>query len=88
MTDQEARILSEEVRRANLAKDVFDKPIVKETLEAMRGAIIEKWISSKAGEVDAREFLWHHYQAVLKFEETFREAIQTGQMAENMLARD
>jgi hypothetical protein len=54
----------------------------------MRSAIFEKWVSTKAGEVEAREFLWHHYHAVLKFEEVFREAIQTGQLAANMLERE
>jgi hypothetical protein len=88
MTPDEERILTAELRRAELARDILDKPIVKDTLAGMRSAIFEKWVATKAGEVDAREFLWHHYHAVLKFEEVFREAIQTGQLAANMLERE
>jgi hypothetical protein len=65
----------------------MDKPIVRKALADMQKAVINKWAATGAGEVEAREFLWHHYQAILKFEETFQETLQTGQLADAMLAR-
>ena len=84
--DERGMLLQESVRAAT-AREVMGKPIVRETLDGMRQAVIDKWAATGAGEVEAREFLWHHYQAILKFEETFREILQTGQLADAMLAR-
>jgi hypothetical protein len=83
----ERGLLLEESRQARAAREVLDKPIVRKALSDMQKAVISKWAATGAGEVEAREFLWHHYQAILKFEETFQETLQTGQLADAMLAR-
>lgn len=83
----EKGMLQAESKRAFLAREVMDKPIVRETLEGMKQAVIDKWAATGAGEVEAREFCFHHFQAILKFEETFRQTLQTGQLADAMLAR-
>jgi hypothetical protein len=83
----ERGLLLEESRKASQAREIMGKPIVREALAGMRDAVIGKWAATGAGEVEAREFLWHHYQAILKFEETFSEILQTGQLADAMLAR-
>ena len=83
----ERGLLLEESRQAHAAREVMNKPIVRKALADMKQAVIGKWAATGAGEVEAREFLWHHYQAILKFEETFQETLQTGQLADAMLAR-
>ena len=83
----EKGILLEESRRAEQARAVMDNPMVKRTIADMRSAIVEKWLATGAGETEAREWLWHHAQAVEKFTEAFRETLQTGQLADITLNR-
>jgi hypothetical protein len=83
----ERGILLEESRQARAAREVMDKPIVRKAIADMKKAVIDKWVATDAGAVEAREFCFHHYQAILKFEETFQETLQTGQLADAMLAR-
>jgi hypothetical protein len=83
----ERGLLLEESRQAHAAREVMNRPIVQKALAGMKQAVIDKWVATDAGAVEAREFCFHHYQAILKFEETFSEILQTGQLADAMLAR-
>lgn len=50
-------------------------------MDSLKAEIIGKWGATPAEAKEAREWLWHHYQAALKFEEQLTTVLNTGKLA-------
>lgn len=81
MTPEEA------LRRANQAKQVFEQPIVAETLDFMEREIMEQWTSCPIRDVEAREALWRMAVTTRKFRELLRGTMESGKLAADQIAR-
>ena len=81
MTPEEA------LRRANQARQVFEQPIVTETLDFMEKEIMEQWTSCPIRDVEAREALWRMAVTTRKFRELLRGTMESGKLAADAIAR-
>ena len=81
MTPEEA------LRRANQARQVFEQPIVKETLDFMEREIMEQWTSAPVRDVEAREALWRLAVTTRKFRELLRGTMESGKLAADAIQR-
>ena len=72
----------EEIQRAEAAKRIYNDPLFKEAMTLVREEILRKWEATPARDTDGREWLWLFHQASNKFENTFKEWLETGKMAE------
>ena len=75
MTPEEA------LRRANQARQVFEQPIVTETLDFMEREIMEQWMVCPVRDVEARETLWRLAVSTRKFRELLRGTMESGKIA-------
>lgn len=76
--------LNEEMQRGAEARQIIENPLVVECMTKLKEAVIGQWSACSARDTEAREWLWQHYQAILKFEEFFTEVLNTGKMATQM----
>lgn len=81
MTPEEA------LRRSNQAKQVFEQPIVRETLDFMEREIMEQWTGCPIRDVEAREALWRMAVTTRKFRELLRGTMESGKIAADAIAR-
>jgi hypothetical protein len=81
MTPEEA------LRRSNQARQVFEQPIVKETLDFMEREIMEQWTGCPVRDVEAREALWRMAVSVRKFRELLRGTMESGKLAADEIHR-
>lgn len=81
MTPEEA------LRRANQARQVFEQPIVKETLDFMEREIMEQWTGCPVRDVEAREALWRMAVTTRKFRELLRGTMESGKLAADAINR-
>ena len=81
MTPEEA------LRRANQAKQVFEQPIVSETLDFMEREIMEQWTSTPVRDVEAREYLWRLAVTTRKFRDLLRGTMESGKLAADQIQR-
>ena len=81
MTPEEA------LRRANQAQQVFEQPIVKETLDFMEREIADAWAATPVRDVEARESLWRLAVTTRKFRELLRGTMESGKLAADEIAR-
>lgn len=81
MTPEEA------LRRANQARQVFEQPIVQETLDFMEKEIMEAWKACPIRDVEAREALWRMAVTTGKFRELLRGTMESGKMAADEIRR-
>lgn len=81
MTPEEA------LRRANQARQVFEQPIVRETLDFMEREIMEQWTGCPIRDVEAREALWRMAVTTRKFRELLRGTMESGKLAADEIQR-
>lgn len=81
MTPEEA------LRRANQARQVFEQPIVKETLDFMEREVMDIWAATPIRDVEAREALWRMAVTTRKFRELLRGTMESGKIAADAIAR-
>lgn len=77
----------EAMRRANQAKQVFEQPIVGETLDFMEREIMEQWKACPVRDVEAREALWRLAVTTGKFRELLRGTMESGKLAADEILR-
>jgi len=81
MTPEEA------LRRSNQARQVFEQPIVKETLDFMEQEIMDQWTSCPVRDVEGREALWRMAVTTRKFRELLRGTMESGKLAADQIRR-
>lgn len=81
MTPEEA------LRRANQAKQVFEQPIVQETLDFMEREIMEQWKACPVRDVEAREAMWRLAVTTGKFRDLLRGTMESGKLAADQIHR-
>lgn len=81
MTPEEA------LKRANGARQVFDQPIVKETLDFMEREIMDAWTTTPIRDTEAREALWRMAVTTRKFRDLLRGTMESGKIAAAEIAR-
>lgn len=81
MTPEEA------LRRANQARQVFEQPIVTETLDFMEKEVMEAWMACPVRDNEGREALWRMAVTTRKFRELLRGTMESGKLAADEIAR-
>lgn len=81
MTPEEA------LRRANQARQVFEQPIVRETLDFMEKEIMDAWTSCPVRDVEGREALWRMAVTTRKFRDLLRGTMESGKLAQDEIRR-
>lgn len=71
----------EEIQRGEEAHRILNSAVFQDALAKLKQELIEKWSSAPSRDTEGREWLWQHYQVVLKFEENFQHIINTGKLA-------
>lgn len=74
-----------EIQRAEQARQIFETPLVKETLELMEREIVEAWIACPARDAEARDWLWRQIVTARKFKDTLRGIMESGKIAQARL---
>lgn len=73
--------LEEGIARGNEARFIIENPIYAESMAKMKQQIVDLWAACPARDSAGREWLWNHYQAALKFEQSLQEVLNTGMLA-------
>jgi hypothetical protein len=83
------RLMSPEeaLRRANQARQVFEQPIVAETLDFMEREVMKAWMACPVRDVEARESLWRMAVTTRKFRELLRGTMESGKLAADEISR-
>jgi hypothetical protein len=71
----------QELQRAEQARQIFETPLVKETLDLMEKEIVEAWIACPARDVEGRDWLWRQIVATRKFMDILRGTMESGKVA-------
>lgn len=71
----------QEIQRGEEADRIIHAPIFIEAMEKIKSEITDQWGASSAKDTQSREWLWHHYQAALRFEDLLKNVMNTGKMA-------
>jgi len=77
--------LSQDIEHGRLAREVLDNPVYQDAWQQIRTEIVEKWQEER--DEKQREWLWSMAQACRRLETVFREAMNTGKLAEADLRR-
>ena len=77
----------EALRRATQAKQVFEQPIVKDTLDFMEREVMDMWTATPIRDVEAREALWRMAVTTRKFRELLRGTMESGKLAADEIYR-
>lgn len=75
MTPQDA------LKRANAAGQLFQNPLMTETLDFMEKEVMEAWMACPVRDVDAREALWRMAVTTRKFRDLLRGTMESGKIA-------
>ena len=81
MTPEEA------LRKANQSRQVFEQPIVTETLDFMEKEVMEQWMACPVRDIEAREALWRMAVTTRKFRELLRGTMESGKLAADQITR-
>ena len=81
MTPEEA------LRRANMAKHIWEQPVLQETLDFMEKEIMEQWTNCPVRDVEGREALWRLAVTARKFRELLRGTMESGKLAAEQIRR-
>ena len=71
----------QEIRRGEDASRILNEPVFKDSMEKIKKTILDQWGATGAQKTEEREWLWHHYQAALRFEEILTSVMNTGKMS-------
>ena len=73
------------LRRSNQARQVFEQPIVTETLDFMEREIMDQWTATPVRDVEAREYLWRLAVTTRKFRDLLRGTMEAGKLAKHQI---
>lgn len=73
--------LEEQVRRAEKARQLFEDPLLKETLDTMEREVMEAWMTCPVRDVEGRETLWRMAVTTRKFRDMLRGTAESGKLA-------
>ena len=76
----------EQIQRAEEARFLLEQPLLKEALEVIETATIQKWEMAESKE--ARDDLWRFYKASKLFRQYLQSYIETGKMAQLRMLED
>jgi hypothetical protein len=77
----------EALRRAENARQVFEQPIVKQTLDFMEQEIMGLWTATPIRDIEAREALWRMAVTTRKFRDLLRGTMESGTLAADQIQR-
>jgi hypothetical protein len=69
---------TEELKRAQLAKEVLDNEVYKESMAQLRDEILAKWQNET--DAEQREWLWSMIRASKRLEKVLEQTMVTGQL--------
>lgn len=75
MTPEEA------LRKAERARQIFNDPMVRETLDLMEREVTEAWLTCPVRDAEARETLWRMAVTTRKFRDLLRGTMESGKIA-------
>lgn len=81
MTPEEA------LRRANRAGQLFNDPLLQETLDFMEKEVMEAWIACPVRDAEGREELYRLIKTTRKFRDLLRGTMESGKMAAEEIRR-
>ena len=85
ITDEQKEQLSEEVEAARQAKEIVNNPMYQKAITMMRGELYNKFKQCGWKDNEERAEVWRKEQIVDWFEDTLKECIETGKLAEKTL---
>jgi hypothetical protein len=69
------------LKRANAAGQLFQNPLMAETLDFMEKEVMEAWMACPVRDVEAREALWRMAVTTRKFRDLLRGTMESGKIA-------
>ena len=72
----------QEIARSEAAKRIYNDPLFKEAINLVRQEILRTWEETPARDTEGREWLWQFHAAVNKFDNVFKNWMETGKLAE------
>jgi len=69
---------TEELKRAQLAKEVIENPVYQESMAQLQKEILDKWQNETDG--SSREWLWSMIRASKRLEKVLEQTMMTGQL--------
>lgn len=75
----------EVIRRAERARQLFNDPLVQETLDLIEKEVSEAWMGCPVRDVEARETLWRMAVTARKFRDVLRGTMESGKIAMKQL---
>ena len=75
MTPEEA------LRKAERAGQIYNDPLIRETLDLMEREVMEAWITCPVRDAEAREALWRMAVTTRKFRDLLRGTMESGKLA-------
>lgn len=76
----------QELQKAELARQVLETPIVKETLDFMERECMEFWLACPVRDTEGREALWRMAVTTRKFRDLLRGTMESGKIAAAQIA--
>ena len=75
MTPEEA------LRKSERAGQIYNDPLIRETLDLMEREVMEAWITCPVRDSEAREALWRMAVTTRKFRDLLRGTMESGKLA-------
>lgn len=69
------------LRRAEKARQLFEDPLLKETLDIMEREVCEAWMTCPVRDIEGRETLWRMAVTTRKFRDMLRGTAESGKLA-------
>lgn len=79
--------MSDEVARAERAKQLIEDPLLVEVLDGIENAAIQAWASTAMGDSENREMAYHALKASRRVRETLKGVIDNGLVAARRAVR-
>ncbi|MBY4947007.1 hypothetical protein K6V92_10290 [Cupriavidus respiraculi] len=80
--------IRDEIARAEQAKRILEDPMVVDAFAAIKRGVVEAWEATDGRDVEAREYLHRFLKAFGRLEAVFVHHIQTGELAQHLLAQE
>ena len=75
----------EVIRRSEKARQLFNDPLLQETLDLIEKEVTEAWMTCPVRDVEARETLWRMAVTARKFRDILRGTMESGKIAMKQL---
>lgn len=84
--EQQVQQASEDIKRAELARQVLNNPIFQESFSLFREACMTRFAKTKFEESKEREEIWRKLQTLDFVENNLRSLIETGEFARETIS--